>query len=49
MSYLAVGHDAVGTDKIEVVNLAAGNELVDLDGAGELQRDILTLVFADLE
>src|ERR1700756_1820887 len=41
---LAVRYDVVGADEVQVVDLAAGHELIDLDGAGRLQRDIFEFV-----
>jgi len=38
---LAVRHNVVGADEIQIVDLAAGYELIDFDGAGRLQRDVL--------
>ena len=49
MTDFSVRHDVVGPNEIQVVDLVAGNELVNLDGAGRLQRDVLELVFADLK
>jgi len=37
---LAVGHDVIGTHKIEVVDLQARHELVDLDGPRGFQRAV---------
>ena len=44
MANLAVWHNVIGTDQIKIVDLAARHELVDLDGAGQFQRDVFQFV-----
>ncbi len=45
----AVGDDVVRPNQVQVIDLAARNKLVDLNGAGRLHRDIFELVLADLK
>ena len=49
MADLAIRHDVVGADQIEIVDLAARHELVDLDGAGGFKRDVFEFVLGDFE
>lgn len=44
VSYLAIGNDVVGARAIEIVDLAYRHELVNLDGARRLHRDVFDLV-----
>ena len=46
---LAVRHQVVGTDQIPRVDLAAVDELVDLDGSRRFQRDVLELLLRHLD
>jgi hypothetical protein len=45
----SIRHDVIGSDQIEVVNLAPRHELVDFDGASGLERDVLQLVLGNLQ
>jgi hypothetical protein len=40
---------SVGTDQIPLIDLAAVDELVDLDGAGRFERDVLEFLFGHLD
>ena len=40
---------SVGTDQIPRIDLAAVDELVDLDGSGRFQRDVLELLLRHLD
>ena len=46
---LAVRHQVVGTDQIPRIDLAAVDELVDLDGSRRFQRDVLELLLRHLD
>ena len=46
---LAFRGDEVGADVVEVVNLLARHELVDVDGAGRFYRDRLKVLIGDLD
>src|SRR3569623_667826 len=46
---LAVRAQIVGPDQIARIDVAAVDEFVDLDGARRLQRDLLELLFRDLD
>jgi hypothetical protein len=46
---LAIRHNVVGPHQIKIVDFVAGNELVDVDRARGLQRDVVEFVLADLE
>ena len=46
---LAVRHQVVGTDQISRIDLAAVDELVDLDGSRRFQRDVLELLLRHLD
>jgi hypothetical protein len=46
---LAVGDKIIGTHEVEVINFAAGHELIDLDGAGGFERDVFQLVLGHLK
>jgi hypothetical protein len=46
---LAVGPQIVGADQVARVDLAAVDELVDLDGARGFQRDVLEFFLADFD
>ncbi len=46
---LSVRHQVVGTDQIPRVDLAAVDELVDLDGSRRFQRDVLELLLRHLD
>ncbi len=49
MADLAVGHEIIGADQIAVVDVGFGHELVDLDGAGRFQRDVVQLILRHLD
>ena len=49
MSDLAVRSEIVGADQVARVDLAAVDELVDLDGPGRFQRDVLEFVLRHLD
>ena len=49
MADLAVGHEVIGPDQIAVVDIGLRHELVDLDGAGGFQRDVVEFVLGDLD
>jgi hypothetical protein len=49
MADLAVRHQVIGTDQIAIVDVGFGYELVDLDGTGGFQRDVLKLVLRHLD
>ena len=49
MADLAVGDEIIGTDQIAVVDIGLGHELVDLDGMGRFQRDVVELLLRDLD
>ena len=46
---LAVRTQVVGADQVARVDLAAVDELIDLDGPGRFQRDVLELLLGDLD
>ena len=46
---LSVRHQVVGTDQIPRIDLAAVDELVDLDGSRRFQRDVLELLLGHLD
>jgi hypothetical protein len=49
MADLAIGHDVIGPHQIEIIDLPARHELINLDRAGGFERDVLQLVLGDLE
>ena len=46
---LAVRHEIIGADHIAAVDIGPRHELVDLDGAGRFQRDVVKLVLRHLD
>ena len=49
MADLSVRHQVVGADQISRIDLAAIDELVDLDGSRRFQRDVLKLLLRHLD
>ena len=49
MAHLSVRYQIVGTDQISRIDLAAVDELVDLDGSRRFQRDVLELLLRHLD
>jgi hypothetical protein len=49
VAHFAIGPQVVGTDQVAGIDLAAVDELVDLDGPRRFQRDVLELLLRDLD
>ena len=49
MTGLAVRNDVVGADQIQIIDLCARHKLVNLDGAGRIECDVLQLVLGHFE
>jgi hypothetical protein len=49
MADLAVGPQVVGSDQVTGIDLLALDELVDFDGAGRLQRELVQFYLAHLD